>query len=80
MRRRPDRWLDVGSFALGVLTEALAQLRRTPAPGLAAPPAPAPPVRIDPARRRRRPAIRRQTDRPGAPVRKHRDKEEPCQP
>jgi hypothetical protein len=66
-RRRPRRWLDAGSFALGVLTEALAVLRRTGAasrraPGRAA--APAVPIQIDsatrqPGRARRRPPARR---------------------
>jgi hypothetical protein len=65
--RRPTRWLDAGSFALGVLTEALAELRRArpaplPAPGREA--APAVPIQIDSATRRpgsprRRPLARR---------------------
>jgi hypothetical protein len=65
--RRPTRWLDAGSFALGVLTEALAELRRTrPAPRLAPGRAagPAVPIQIDSATRRpraprRRPPARR---------------------
>jgi hypothetical protein len=55
--RRPVRWLDAGSFALGVLTEALAELRRArPAPR---PAAPAAPIRIESATRRPRPTRRR---------------------
>jgi len=62
-RSRPERWLDAGSFALGVLTEALAQLRRRPTPARAVSPAPAPPLVIDPARRPARPRTRRPTAR-----------------
>jgi len=58
MRRRPGRWLDVSSFALGVLAEALAHLRAekrrarlTIAPP---PPAGATPLATDPTRPRRR--------------------------
>jgi len=61
MRRRPGRWLDVSSFALGVLAEALAHLRaeKRRAQLAIAPPAPpaapgAPPRPIDPAGPRRR--------------------------
>lgn len=60
--RRPVRWLDAGSFALGVLTEALAELRRSrtgrpPAP--ARPAAAAAPIQIESAIRRPRPTRRR---------------------
>jgi hypothetical protein len=58
-RRRPKRWLDVGSFALGVLTEALAQLRRRPTVVRAVPRPPSTPVVMDPARRTARPRPRR---------------------
>jgi hypothetical protein len=73
-----NRWLDAGSFALGVLTEALAHLR---APAPSAPPvaagvgsSPVAPVAIDskrlergrarPGSRPRRPAVRRPRTRP----------------
>jgi hypothetical protein len=56
--RRPARWLDAGSFALGVLTEALVELRRTrSAP--ARPAAAAAPIQIESAMRRPRPTRRR---------------------
>jgi hypothetical protein len=60
--RWPARWFDAGSFALGVLTEALAELRRTrPArrSALERPAASAAPIQIDSAPRRPRPTRRR---------------------
>jgi len=54
---RPVRWLDLGGFALGIMVEALAELRRSrPAPAV---PARAPArVLARPVRRRPRPARR----------------------
>jgi hypothetical protein len=64
--RWPARWLDASSFALGVLTEALAELQRTRPARKLAPArlaAPTAPIQIDSATRRPRSPRRRPPSR-----------------